>query len=833
MARGALTRNPSLCRVCAVLGIFTAVSCIDFAPAHAGCTSVLIPGGLQVDCSAATAPDPSVSPAIPSGDNFVQIFSGTYNGNFTIAGGNNSIVVTGGQLNGNFVTGTGADQFTMQTGNITGNIDQGDGADTFTMSGGMVGSLQQGGGLDTFLMTGGTILGAFTEGDFVTITGGTIGSVDMTIANNVFVMSGGVILGNVVAGFQNDTFTLLGGVIGGNVNLGNGTNILTVSGGQIGNGITTGTGTDTLTWNGGTIAGTINLGNGNDQATLANLTATNLAGTTVVNGGLGTDSLTFSNSVISGVGLFQNWETIELTNGTQWTLDGNLALGDAGTLTGTLSIDSTSVLRSGGLNASILAFTPGQMVTVTNAGTIDLTNGSSSVTDTLTVVGNYVGGGGFVNLNTVLGTDGSPSDRLIIDGGTATGSSLLRILNAGGSGAQTVGNGILVVDTTNGGTTLPSAFALAVPVAAGPYAYTLHRSSVDASNIEAWYLRSTVDCTLDPGSPACVAAASPAATAPNYRPETSLYAALPALTLLYGRTLLDTLHERTGVETSNNTGQWGRVTVLHGNRDGDPLGVFGSGPKYAYDFAAFQAGQDLYRTRGSGGARTRAGAYVALGSGRGDVTHFDATRAGHNSMTAVSAGAYWTQFGPTGWYLDGVLQGTWYDVKGASTYLSALETEGVGLAASLEGGLPFRIGGGWVVEPQVQAVFQNVDLHDGNDGAALIQFRDVQSLAGRIGVRVAHTWSLAGSAADAGQVTVWLRPNLWHEFLGDPVTSFSSATGPIPFRADFGGGWAELNGGITAQLTRDISLYANASYQRGLDGDSTAYDGKLGFRIAW
>ena len=113
MARGALTRNPSLCRVCAVLGIFTAVSCIDFAPAHAGCTSVLIPGGLQVDCSAATAPDPSVSPAIPSGDNFVQIFSGTYNGNFTIAGGNNSIVVTGGQLNGNFVTGTGADQFTM------------------------------------------------------------------------------------------------------------------------------------------------------------------------------------------------------------------------------------------------------------------------------------------------------------------------------------------------------------------------------------------------------------------------------------------------------------------------------------------------------------------------------------------------------------------------------------------------------------------------------------------------------------------------------------------------------------------------------------------------
>jgi len=171
-------------------------------------------------------------------------------------------------------------------------------------------------------------------------------------------------------------------------------------------------------------------------------------------------------------------------------------------------------------------------------------------------------------------------------------------------------------------------------------------------------------------------------------------------------------------------------------------------------------------------------------------------------------------------------------VKGASTYLPALETEGAGLAASIEGGLPVRVGGGWIVEPQVQAVFQNVDLHDGNDGAALIQFRDVQSLAGRVGLRVAHTWSPA-SSGDVGQVTVWLRPNLWHEFLGDPATSFSSATGSIPFRADLGGGWAELNVGITAQITDAVSLFANASYQHGLDGDSRAYDGKLGFRIAW
>lgn len=801
--------------------------------AHAGCTSTPIMGGVQVVCEAATPPDPTVAPvAIPSGDNVVQIFSGTYTANFTIAGGANTILMTGGQIAANFITGAGADQFTMQAGTITGNIDQGDGADTFTMSGGIVGSLQQGGGLDIFLMTGGTILGAFTEGDFITIQGGTIGSVNMTIANNVFVMSGGLVIGDVVAGFQNDTFTLSGGTIGGTVNLGNGTNALTVSGGDIGNGIITGTGTDSLMWSGGTIKGAIDLGDGNDQATLSGLADANLAGTTLVGGGSGTDRLVLSNSVLTGAGLFQNWETIELANGTRWTLDGNLALGDAGTLTGTLSIDAASTLLAGGLNASILAFAPGQAVTVTNAGTIDLTNGGGGVTDSLTIVGNFIGAGGTVNLDTVLGSDGSPSDKLVIDGGSATGSSLLRILNAGGAGAQTVGNGILVVDAINGGTTSPSSFALAVPVAAGPYAYALHRSSVDASNPEGWFLRSTIDCVLEPGHPACVAASGPVSTAPSYRPETSLYAALPALTLLYGRMLLDTRHERMGLEGARATGQWGRVTALHGNRDGDVLGVHGSGPQYAYGFAAFQAGQDVYRATARDGARTRAGAYAALGGGRGDVTHFDATDAGHDAFVALSAGAYWTHVAAAGWYVDGVLQGTWYDARGASTYLPALETEGAGLAASIEGGHPFRLPGGWTVEPQVQAVYQGIDLGDGSDGAASIRFHDVHSLAGRVGLRIAHTWSPQGRAGQ-GDVTVWLRPNLWHEFLGDPVTSFSSATGPVAFRSDLAGSWAELNAGITAQAAADLSFFATTGYQLGLDGDSRAYNGKLGFRIVW
>ena len=124
-----------------------------------------------------------------------------------------------------------------------------------------------------------------------------------------------------------------------------------------------------------------------------------------------------------------------------------------------------------------------------NAGLIEFTPPVGGLFKTLTT-GNYIGTGGTLGLNTFLGTDGSPSDRLVINGGTATGNSLLRITNAGGAGALTTGNGILVVDTINGGTTAPGIFALSDRVAAGPYDYTLFRSSVDASNAQAWYLRS-------------------------------------------------------------------------------------------------------------------------------------------------------------------------------------------------------------------------------------------------------------------------------------------------------------------------------------------------------
>jgi hypothetical protein len=206
----------------------------------------------------------------------------------------------------------------------------------------------------------------------------------------------------------------------------------------------------------------------------------------VVDGGLGTDRLTLSNVVTPGGARFTQWESIALTHGSQMTLDSNLVLGDTDTLTGSLSIDATSTLFAGGsLNPVIQPFAAGQLATVTNAGLIDLTNGASGPIDRLTFTGNYIGQVGRLALSTFLGNDASPSDRLVIDRGAASGSTAIRILNAGGPGDLTTANGILVVDALNGATTVPGTFVLAGPVVAGPYEYSLFPSSVDASNPQA------------------------------------------------------------------------------------------------------------------------------------------------------------------------------------------------------------------------------------------------------------------------------------------------------------------------------------------------------------
>lgn len=492
-----------------------------------------------------------------------------------------------------------------------------------------------------------------------------------------------------------------------------------------------------------------------------------------------------------------------------------------------------------------------------------------SVFKTLTVT-NYEGQNGTIGLNTFLANDDSPSDKVVIDGGNASGTSFLSVKNTLGQGALTTNNGILVVDSVNGGRTAAGAFALAGAVYAGPYEYTLHRSSNDTSNPEAWYLRSTIepDPPVPPGPPVPPDPAPPGppgppepvppnppvpvppqprpAPVPNFRPETSLYTAVPALALVYTRTLVDTLHERVGEERLNQSGLpagdentygpslgWGRLIYRSGKQEGSRQSFGGSTPEYNYDLSAFQVGLDLYRDVKPDGSHEQAGVSLAVGSIDAGVSHHTGNSAGEDTLRAYSLGGYWTYFGQNGWYLDSVLQTHRFDIEAKPNRTAKLKTRGWGYSASLEAGYPFEMKKDLYIEPQAQVIYSSVDLDDSDDLAAEVRFKDVDSLLGRVGVRFAKDWETEGTDHTVRRTNAWIRPSVWHEFKGQPKTEFSSQNGYVPFEADIGGSWGEVNVGIDYQTNARTTFTVSTGYRESFEGDSHGYDGMIGVKVTF
>lgn len=472
------------------------------SPAMAQCVFTPTAGNDSHVCSSGTSPGGLND---TGGDNQLMLpagGTGIIAGNVTFGGGTDIVVMDSGRINGAVDQGNGNDRFQISAGTVTGQVQQGEGIDDFVMTGGEINVLNQGGSMDNFLMTGGRIVDAFDDGDTARMTGGRIGRVNMKLADNLFDMSGGIIDRNLVAGFGNDTIILSGGTIGGNISVSGGTDSVTITGGSVGGDVLLSAGSDSFVWDGGGVVhGTIDMGGDNDSARLADLTNAHLGGTPRITGGDGNDTLVFDNVTTGGIARFDGWEIIRATDDSELNFDGFLTLGDAGTGTGRFELDASSTIFGGGLQGGIAAFTAGQRATLVNAGRIDLTNGGHTPGDSFTVRGDYVGDDGLLLIDTVLGNDASASDKLVIDGGNASGTTGVTVLNAGGTGAVTAQNGILVVEAINGGTTASGAFALNSRVAVGAYEYFLFRGGVSAGTGENWYLRSTLPPPPAPAAP--------------------------------------------------------------------------------------------------------------------------------------------------------------------------------------------------------------------------------------------------------------------------------------------------------------------------------------------
>ncbi len=571
------------------------------------------------------------------------------------------------------------------------------------------------------------------------------------------------------------------------------------------------------------------LNGGNGNITFILQTGSQIVG--AANGGTGSNEVR-----LEGTGrvdnAFTRFQTLTMT-GADWTWAGT---GDfqntfvqsgilrlEADLTGNVSVAAGTTLMAGnGFNPSITPNVAGPPITVTNAGTIDLTNGGSAGANSLTVVGNYVGNGGRLLLNTYLGSDGSASDRLVISGGTATGTTGIVVTNIGGPGALTVADGIRVVEATSGGTTAAGSFALAAPAAAGAYEYLLFRGGVTGGTENDWYLRSElVDPAPGPGPLA--------PPVPLYRPEVPVHMALPPMALQIGLAALGTFHERQGEQSlltgNNRTGaMWGRVYGQYASRKW--AGTVDA--SFSGTIMGLQAGFDIVSIDRDNGHRDRVGVLAGYTRADGQVRGFSVGVAdvlvGRTGLEGYSLGGYWTHLGPGNWYVDAVAMATLLRGRPVSDRGYGADVSGRLFTVSLEGGYPIPLGFGLTLEPQAQIIWQHLGFDRTRDAFSTIALGEGGNVTGRIGARLLNEFQAHGV-----QWQPYLKANLWHDFNRTQTVAFDADL----ITAGLGGTALELGGGLVARVNPATSFYATADYTTGLGSRRTAIKGRFGLRVTW
>jgi hypothetical protein len=135
------------------------------------------------------------------------------------------------------------------------------------------------------------------------------------------------------------------------------------------------------------------------------------------------------------------------------------------------------------------------------------------------------------------------------------------IHNTIGPGAETTGNGILVVNAINGGTTAAGAFTLDNPeLRAGAFDYRLFRGGLNGSDPNDWFLRSSFIVPPEPEPPEPIGPNPPPATLPPgvwpiIGPELATDGVVQPIARQMGLQTLGTLHQRIGdTLTLANTG---------------------------------------------------------------------------------------------------------------------------------------------------------------------------------------------------------------------------------------------------------------------------------------
>ena len=594
-----------------------------------------------------------------------------------------------------------------------------------------------------------------------------------------------------------------------------------------------GTGTIVVkNFDGGTLSGNIN--NENDGTITLNNKGNGNVVSNIYNRSTGTGTITINNYG-SFTGITKNSDSgiIKLDNQGTWNNTGNSVLTDLKNTTGIIKFPQISEI---------------------NAGYEDQYH-------TITVNGNYTGGG-LMYVNTVWNKDGtSYSDRVDIHGDVDGAATTVRTLNgiygdvtlkeipihsavvvhvAGkSSGNDFTGS----APTTNAG----EAQLKKIDTTSGTdYAWTLTAQNKIPEPTNPGVSGSTDPNVSGPAAPdKPILPAPPITEVPIYAEPVSGYVQMPTADMELGFTTIGTLHERRGenqtynITGSNNTAlgddqqqTWGRVLVKHLNKDGKKrLDTAGNQ-------SVLQIGHDFILDENEKiGTRRHIGGYVAYGHNENDFRDqyhakngyiVDDHYTGKGRTDAISVGGYGTFYGNNGGYVDLVGQVTYLRNKYNARSNESVHQNGWGAALSAETGKSFIVyGNNWFVEPQAQLVYQYLSLDDFNDRIRHVDQHDPSALRGRVGMRFGYNGDIRDNLPSSSFYGI---ANIWHDF----VNPKSVDIGRDNLKEEYAKTWGEVGLGIQLPITHQSNFYSDIRYEKNFGSDKRkGFKGTMGYKYTW
>ena len=525
------------------------------------------------------------------------------------------------------------------------------------------------------------------------------------------------------------------------------------------------------------------------------------------------------NSVLEGDILVSN-----PLNSLAVTLSSGSALTGAVTNATSLSLDNSSHWVMSG-NSSV-----GEL---TNNGTITFSDLNNF--DSLTVTGNYAGDGGLLIMNSVLGDDTSPANKLLVGGDVLAGTTRVTMNNLGGQGAQTV-EGIEVVNV--GGTSIGS-FVKSGRIVAGAYDYDL------VKNGQNWYLTSQAP-VIEPPAEASVPATPatdtsvpqrsvpsiPASKAPaTVRPEGGSYIAnLAAANTLFMMTLHDRQGETQFVDALTGkqevTSLWLRQVGGHNKwRDGS------NQLKTQSNRYMTQIGGDIARWSTNGADRWHTGFMTGYANNHSATESHVSGYRSEGEVKGYSIGGYATWYANqddhTGVWLDSWLQYSWFDNEVRGEHLATENYKSHGFTASLESGYTWKLAqfqgsqgstGQWFIQPQAQAVWMGVRADDHQEAnGTRIRGEGDGNLMTRLGLR---TWLKGHHASDEGKQREF-QPYVAVNWLHN-TRNFSTSMDGVQVSQNGATNLGEMKVGLEGQLNPRLNVWGNIGVQVGDKGYNDA-----------